>query len=163
MKIIERVKEFVRDWSDIIKTSIDIHFLNRKYKRLLQKALRDEAYIAQRKLENDASWKGYEKWLYFNRKNQEYIIPTIIGCFGLLFLNGCGIVAAVGIIFIVKQQCNKNNMKLELDINIQKARIKEIELSNRYKKMKEKEQERKDKVEEEYMNSFIECLKEDMF
>lgn len=85
--------------------------------------MRDYAYITERESENDMLWRDYEKWFYYDRNNQNYVIPTAIGCFGLLFVKG-GIVCIIFVLMYVFYKCNANNRALDNNPRIQELRMK---------------------------------------
>lgn len=92
---------------------------------------RDYAYINQREMEGDGFWKTYEKWFYFDRTNENYIIPTIIFCVIALFTNPIpiGIAGCFMLIGGALYLCHCNNRKLDMNPHIQKRRM-EIRINN---------------------------------
>lgn len=83
--------------------------------------MRDYEYIAKRKASGDSFWREYEKWYYYDRENQNYVIPAIILNIICLFTGG-GIIGIIFItaIFLFKSYCN--NCKLDNNPEVQKAR-----------------------------------------
>ena len=58
---------------------------NNNYNNKNDFVLRDYAYIAERELQGDMFWKTYEKWYYYSRKNENYVLTTFIFCVIALF------------------------------------------------------------------------------
>lgn len=94
--------------------------------------MRDEAYIAMRKQENDAMWREREKCLYYSYKNPDTILITIILCCLVVFVRG-GISAVPIIAFGGYVKCRLNNNDLDNSPNIQLERemFKKYILNNR--------------------------------
>ena len=93
--------------------------------------LRDYDYIAKRQAENDGFWRTYEKWFYFDRNNENYIIPTALLCVVVLFTNPIylGITGCIILIAGALYLCHCNNRKLDINPNVQKRRA-EIRINN---------------------------------
>lgn len=77
--------------------------------------LRDYEYIAKREADNDLFWKTHEKWYYYDRKNENYVIPTFLLCVVAIFtypprvgFMWCVLIIA-GALFL----CHCNNKKLD--------------------------------------------------
>ena len=71
----------------------------------------DYDYVWKRKEENDFIWQYYEKGLYYDPDNENYVIPTIILCVIGLFTDGVEwcILIPLGAKFLA--HCN--NLKLD--------------------------------------------------
>ena len=93
--------------------------------------LRDYEYIAQRESMGDGFWKDYEKWFYYSRENENYIIPTILLCIVAFFTNPIylGVSACVVIVAGALWLCHCNNRKLDMNPHVQKRRW-EIRMNN---------------------------------
>lgn len=93
--------------------------------------LRDYDYIAKRQAENDVFWRTYEKWFYFDRNNENYVIPTALLCVVVLFTNPIylGITGCIILIAGALYLCHCNNRKLDINPNVQKRRA-EIRINN---------------------------------
>ena len=85
--------------------------------------MRDNNYINIQKTKNDWLWRQKEKRLYYSYKNENYIIPTILFCFFLLFIQG-GIVGIILLLSYIFYLCYKNNKELDNDYNILKKKKK---------------------------------------
>lgn len=75
----------------------------------------DYDYVSKRMNENDSSWTEYEKWFYYDRDNQNYIIPTILLDI-VCFFSGGFVEGTVGIILVTLGAlalCHKNNVALD--------------------------------------------------
>lgn len=72
----------------------------------------DKDYVRAMKLVNDSLWKGRERWLYYSRLNQNYIIPTVVACCLCFFLKG-GFIIDLFIIDYALWLCRKNNRELD--------------------------------------------------
>lgn len=87
----------------------------------------DYEYVARREKENDLSWRSDEKYYYYYRENENYIIPTVLFCIVALFTNPpfvgicwCIIIVA-GALFL----CHYNNVtKLDNNPYVQMTRMK---------------------------------------
>ena len=92
---------------------------------------RDYDYVAQREMECDGFWKTYERWFYYSRDNENYIIPTIIFCIIAIFTNPpyLGIFGCVLIICGALFLCHCNNRRLDMNPSIQQRRW-EIRVNN---------------------------------
>ena len=93
--------------------------------------LRDYDYIAKRQAENDGFWRTYEKWFYFDRNNENYIIPTVLLCVVVFFTNPIylGITGCIILIAGALYLCHCNNRKKDNSPAIQKRRM-EIRINN---------------------------------
>lgn len=76
--------------------------------------MRDINYINEQKMKNDWLWQQTEKYLYYSYKNQNYILPTLIASFFLIFTKGGFYCVALIIIFDI-YLCYKNNRELDND------------------------------------------------
>lgn len=86
----------------------------------------DHEYVARRKLENDHVWKDYEKCLYYDKTNENYVIPTVVLCVIALFTNppGVGLGWIVAIIIGALLLCRSNNIKLDSNPYIRNKRMR---------------------------------------
>lgn len=75
-------------------------------------------YISACKCINDYQW-GDEKWLYYDKRNQNYVLPTIVGCCLMFFVKD-GIVGCFLLVGLVKLMCICNNAKHRSHPYIQK-------------------------------------------
>lgn len=82
----------------------------------------DKEYVRAMKLINDSMWKGRERWLYYSRLNQNYIIPTIVACCLCFFLKG-GFIIDLFIIDYALWLCRRNNRELDKSVNVIIKRI----------------------------------------
>ena len=86
--------------------------------------LRDYVYIAEREAQGDGFWKTYERWYYYSRKNENYVLPTFIFCVIAFFTNPIHI-GIFGIVLLISGAlflCHCNNRELDLNPDIQRRR-----------------------------------------
>lgn len=81
---------------------------------------RDQAYINYMNSINDPFWSGHEKWLYYDEKNKDLIIPTAVSCFIVFFLDNPVITIFWDVLIILFALfiCKLNNKKLDNDPRI---------------------------------------------
>lgn len=85
--------------------------------------MRDYNYIRQMKTLNDSLWRDKERWLYYNRQNQNFIVPIAVICFLCFFVKG-GPMLDVIIVAYTLWVCHENNKKLDRSVNIQIKRLR---------------------------------------
>lgn len=71
----------------------------------------DYDYVWRRKEENGFVWQYYEKGLYYDPDNENYVIPTIILCIIALFTDG--IPMCILVVLGAKFLTHCNNLKLD--------------------------------------------------
>lgn len=94
----------------------------------------DYDYVNKRMNENDILWRDHEKWLYYDRGNQNYIIPTVVLDI-ICFFSGGFVEGTVGIVLVTLgalAMCHKNNVALDNRLDILKERISARKIFSNY-------------------------------
>lgn len=84
----------------------------------------DYDYVAVRNADHDNFWEDHEKWYYYDRDNQNYIMPTILLSIIFLFTGGLaeGVIGIIVLVLLVRFKCYLNNCALDNDLETLKAR-----------------------------------------
>ena len=137
-RVLELEKRIITRTFGVLYVRKNKTWLRLRRKRCMLNRNIDYEYVARRESENDIFWQQDKKYLYYDRDNENHVIPTIVLCAIALFTSPPSLGFINGIMIIIGERylSYRNNKKLDENPYIIAEREKRKRVIENAKKLK---------------------------